>query len=186
VLFANGPKSQIRNIAEMLGGLDCSKSYFLGLCQKLLSEKSPKSLKLSGFYELSSGTSTHLGVVLNKCKRRLRKCFEVRISTLHRPSLWRETKTSERDFLFKSEAVASKFSRGDTLVLGSRKSKVLTPEGEEKGQSPKGSFSRRRRRGQSPQSSEEPGLDHGLLYPKVPAGLQARSLAQKSERALFG
>ena len=43
VLFANAPKSQIQDIAEMLGGLDCSKSYFLGLCQKLLSEKSPKS-----------------------------------------------------------------------------------------------------------------------------------------------
>jgi len=55
VLFANAPKSQIRDIAEMLGGLDCSKSYFLGLCQMLLSEKSPKSLKLSGFYELSLG-----------------------------------------------------------------------------------------------------------------------------------
>ncbi len=56
MLFANAPKSQFRNIAEMLGGLVCSKSYFLGLCQKLLSEKSPKSLKLSGFYKLSSGT----------------------------------------------------------------------------------------------------------------------------------
>ena len=117
MLFANAPKSYFADIAEMLGGLDCSKSYFLGLCQKLLSEKSPKSLKLSGFYKLSSGTSTNLGVVLNKCKRRLRKCFEVRISTLHRLSLWRETKTSERDFLFKSEAVASKFSRGDTLAV---------------------------------------------------------------------
>jgi hypothetical protein len=30
--------------------------------------------------------------------------------------------TSESDFLVKSEAVASKFSRGETLVLGSRKS----------------------------------------------------------------
>ena len=110
----------LRLIAEMLGGLDCSKSYFLGLCQKLLSEKSPNALKLSGFYKLSSGTSTYLGVVLNKCKRRLRKYFEVRNSTLLRRSLWRESKTPERDFLFKSEAVASKFSRGGTLVLGSQ------------------------------------------------------------------
>ncbi len=55
VLFANAPKSYLRDIAEMLGGSDCSKSYFLGLCQKLLSEKSPKSFKLSGFYKLSSG-----------------------------------------------------------------------------------------------------------------------------------
>jgi hypothetical protein len=55
VLFANAPKAQIRDIAEMLGGLDCSKSYFLGLCQMLLSEESPKSLTLSGFYKLSSG-----------------------------------------------------------------------------------------------------------------------------------
>ena len=111
----------------MLEGLDCSKSYFLG------------------FYKLSSGTSTYLGVVLNKCKRRLRKYFEVRNSTLHRRSLWRESKTPERDFLFKSEAVASKFSRGGTLVLGSRKSKevktslvYLTPKGRRKDRSPHG------------------------------------------------
>jgi len=154
------------------------KVLFLGLCQKLLSEESPKSLKLSGFYKLSSGTSIYLGVLLDKCKRRLRKFIEVRNSTLHRPSLWRESKTPERDFLFKSEAVASKFSRGETLVLGSRKSKevktslvYLAPEG--------------RRKGRSPKSSEEPGLDHGLLYPKVPAGFQARSLAQKSSRMTF-
>ena len=76
VLFANAPKSQIRDIVEILGSLDCSKSYFLGLCQKLLSEESPKSLKLSGFYKLSSGTSTYLGVLLDKCKRGLRKFFE--------------------------------------------------------------------------------------------------------------
>ena len=54
MLFANAPKTWIRDIAEMLGGLDCSKSYFLGLCQMLLSEESPKSLKLSGFYKLNS------------------------------------------------------------------------------------------------------------------------------------
>ncbi len=76
MLVANAPKSQIRDIAKMLGGLDWSKSYFLGLCQKLLSEESPKSLKLSGFYKLSSWTSTYLGVVLDKCKRRLGKYFE--------------------------------------------------------------------------------------------------------------
>ena len=127
MLFANAPKSQIRNIAKMLGGSDCSKSYFLGLCQKLLSEKSPKSLKLSGFYKLSSGTSTYLGVVLNKCKRRVGKYFEVRNSTLHRLSLWRESKTPEMDFLFKSEAVASKFSRGETLVLGLARAMRLRP-----------------------------------------------------------
>ncbi len=63
-----------------------------------------------------------MGVVLNKCKIRLGKYFEARNSTLHRQSLWRESKTPERDFLFKSEAVASKFPRGETLVLGSRKS----------------------------------------------------------------
>ena len=125
MLFANAPKTWIRDIAEMLGGLDCSKSYFLGLCQKWLSEESPKSLKLSGFYKSSSGTSTYLGIVINKCKRRLGKYFEVRNSTLHRRSLWRESKTPERDFLFKSEAVASKFSRGETLVLGSRKSEEV-------------------------------------------------------------
>ncbi len=66
-----------------------------------------------------------MDVLLDKCKRRLGKCFEVRNSTLHRQSLWRESKSSERDFLVKSEAVASKFSRGGTLVLGSRKSKEV-------------------------------------------------------------
>jgi hypothetical protein len=128
----------------MLGGLDCSKSYFLGLCQKLLSEESPKSLKLSGFYKLISGTSTYLGIVFNKRKRRLGKYFEVKNSTLHRQSPWRESKTSERDFLVKSETVASKLSRGETLVLGSRKSKevktskvYLAPKGEE-GPGPQG------------------------------------------------
>ncbi len=40
-------------------------------------------------------------------------------------SLWRESKTPERDSLFKSEAVASKFARGVTLVLGSRKSEEV-------------------------------------------------------------
>ena len=151
----------------------------MDFAKKLLSEKSPKSLKLSGFYKLSSGTPTYLGVVLDKCKRRLGKFFEVRNSTLHRLSLWRETKTSERDFLFKSEAVASKFSRGDTLVLGSRKSKRFRPLNSS-------SASKGDGKGRSPKSSEEPGLDHGLLYPKVSAGFQARSLAQKSELALFG
>jgi hypothetical protein len=70
--------------------------------------------------------------------------LKLRNSTLHRQSLWRESKTSERDFLVKSEAVASKFSRGDTLVLGSRKSievktswVYLTPEGEERAEAPK-------------------------------------------------
>ena len=48
-------------------------------------------------------------------------------------------KSSERDFLVKSEAVASKFSGGETLVLGSRKSEevktslvYLAPKGEER------------------------------------------------------
>ncbi len=108
----------------MLEGLDCSKSYFLDFAKSCL-VKNQKSLKPSGFYKLSSETSTYLGVVLNKCKRRLRKYFVVRNSTLHRQSLWRETKTSERDFVFKSEAAASKFSRGETLVLGSRKSEEV-------------------------------------------------------------
>jgi hypothetical protein len=91
---------------------------------------------------------------------------------------------SERDFLVKSEAVASKFSRGGTLVLGSRKSKevktsflvYLAPKGEER----TGALL-----GRSPKVREELGLDHGLLYPKVPAGFRARSLAQKSSRMTF-
>jgi len=29
VLFAKAPKSKIQDIAKMLGGLDCSKSYLL-------------------------------------------------------------------------------------------------------------------------------------------------------------
>ncbi len=47
----------------------------------------------------------------------------------------------------------------------------FTPEGEEWGIAPK--------------VSEEMGLDHGLLYAKVPAGFQARSLAQKSSQMTF-
>jgi hypothetical protein len=104
--------------------------------------------------------------------------LKLRNSTLHRQCPWRESKTSERDFLVKSEAVASKFSRGVTLVLGSQMREevktswvYLTPKG--------------RRKGQSPKSSKELGLNHGLLYAKVPAGFQARSLAQKSSRLTF-
>ncbi len=70
--------------------------------------------------------------------------MKLRNSTLHRQSLWRESKTSESDFLDKSEAVVSKFSRGETLVLSSRKSEevktslaYLTPEGEERAGAPK-------------------------------------------------
>ncbi len=70
--------------------------------------------------------------------------MKLRNSTLHRQGLWRESKTSESDFLVKSEAVASKFSRGETLVLGSRKREevkislvYLTPEGEERAGAPK-------------------------------------------------
>jgi hypothetical protein len=70
----------------------------------------------------------------------------------------------------KSEAVASKFSRGGTLVLGSQWS-IPNPEGNGRARGPK--------------VREELGLDHGLLYPKVPAGFQARSLAQKSSRMTF-
>jgi hypothetical protein len=141
------------------------KVLFLGLCQKLLSEESPKSLKLSGFYKLSSGTSIYLGVLLDKCKRRLRKFIEVRNSTLHRPSLWRESKTSERDFLFKSEAVASKFSRGGTLVLGSRSEEVktslvyLTPLGEERTVA--------LRRGRAPKLASTPEGEKRGRAPKV-------------------
>jgi hypothetical protein len=129
---------------------------------------------------------------MDKCKRRLGKYFEVRDSTLHRQSLWRETKSSERDFLVKSEAVASKFSRGETLVLGSHKSEeaktslvYLAPKGEERTVALKFLLLPKERKGAESQSSEELGLDHGLLYAKVPAGFQARSLVQKSSRMTF-
>ena len=63
-------------------------------------------------------TCTYLGVVVNNRKRRLEKVFpSVRNFTLHRQCLWKESKSSERDFLFKSEADASKFSRGDNCVF---------------------------------------------------------------------
>ena len=69
------------------------------------------------------------------------------------------------------------------MVLSSRKSEevktslvYLTPEGEER----TGVLM-----GRSPKVREELGLDHGLLYTKVPAGFQARSLAQKSSRMTF-
>ncbi len=42
-----------------------------------------------------------------------------------------------------------------------------------------------RRKGWSTKSSEELGLVHGLLYAKVPAGFQARSLAQKLSQLTF-
>ncbi len=36
VLFAKAPKSEILNIVEMLGGLDCSKSYLLDFAKSCL------------------------------------------------------------------------------------------------------------------------------------------------------
>ena len=36
MLFANAPKSYFADIAEMLGGLDCSKSYFLDFAKGCL------------------------------------------------------------------------------------------------------------------------------------------------------
>ncbi len=69
-------------------------------------------------------------------------------------------------FCFKSEAVASKFSRGGTC--GS----LSAPKGDEKGRGPK-----------CPAAA---GPDHGLLYTRLPAGFQASSLARKSEQAIFG
>jgi hypothetical protein len=69
------------------------------------------------------------------------------------------------------------------LVLGSRKSEevkaslvYLAPKGVER----TGALL-----GRSLKVHEELGLDHGLLYPKVQAGFQARSLAQKSSRMTF-
>jgi len=78
-----------------------------------------------------------LCVLLSSAREDLESILKLQNSTLHRQCLWRESKTSERDFLYKSEAVASKFSRGDTLVLGSQRSGVLTPGGEERGRAPK-------------------------------------------------
>ena len=69
------------------------------------------------------------------------------------------------------------------MVLGSHKSEevktslvYLTPWGEER----TGALL-----GRSPKVREELGHDHGLLYLKVPAGFQARSLAQKAGRMTF-
>jgi hypothetical protein len=79
------------------------------------------------------------------------------------------------------------------LVLGSRKSKevktslvYLAPKGEE-GPEPQKFLllPKERKGGIAPKVSEETGLDHGLLYAKVLAGFQARSLAQKSSRMTF-
>jgi hypothetical protein len=86
-----------------------------------------------------------LGVLLSNARDDLESISKLQNSTLHRQCLWRESKTSERDFLYRSEAVASKFSRGDTLVLGSQKRGkevktswvYLTPEGEERTGAPK-------------------------------------------------
>ena len=68
-------------------------------------------------------------------------------------------------FCFKSEAVASKFSREGTC--GS----LSAPKGDEKGRGPK-----------CPEAARP---DHGLLYTRLPAGFQASSLAQKSSLVTF-
>jgi len=71
---------------------------------------------------------------------------KLRDFTLHRQSLWKESKTSEREFVVKSEAVASKFSRGDTCVFLALKRRrrtvalsfILLPKGEERAEAPSG------------------------------------------------
>jgi hypothetical protein len=85
-----------------------------------------------------------LGVLLSSAREDFESILKLQNSTLHRQCLRRESKTSERDFLVKSEAVASKFSRGNTLVLGSQKREevktswvYLTPKGEERAGAPK-------------------------------------------------
>ncbi len=86
-----------------------------------------------------------MGVLLSSAREDLESISKLQNSALHRQCLWRESKASERDFLVKSEAVASKFSRGDTLVLGSQKRGeevktswvYLAPEGEERAGAPK-------------------------------------------------
>jgi hypothetical protein len=123
-----------------------------------------------------------LGVVIDKCKRRLRKYFGVRNSTLHRQSLWRESKTPERDFLFKSEAVASKFPRGETLVLGSRKSEEvktslvlsLLPKERKGGEPPKLSAPEGGKRGRAPKCSEALGLRSWAFIPESTGWLSSK------------
>ncbi len=163
----------------MLEGLICSKSYFLDFAKSCLVKNHLSLRKLSGFYKSSSGTSTYLGVVLNKCKRRLRKYFEVRNSALHRQSLWRESKSPKRDFLFESEAVASKFSSGETLVLSSRKSKevetslvYLTPSGVWKDHSPFGLVPKGG--GGAPKCSEAFGLQPWAFIPESTSRLSSK------------
>jgi len=147
------------------------------------------------FISQVSGTCTYLGVVLDNHKRRLSKAFpSVRNFTLHIQCLWKESKSSERDFLFKSEAVASKFPRGDTWVFlslgGEERTKalefILLLRGEERTEAPSIlSAPKGDEKGQSPKYSEAARPDHGLLYTKLPAGFQASSLAQKSSRVAF-
>jgi hypothetical protein len=81
-----------------------------------------------------------LGVLLNKCKRRLRKYFKLETLPFIDKVYGENLSLRKGTFCFKSEAVASKFSRGVTLVLGSRKSEevetslvYLSPGGEERG-----------------------------------------------------
>ena len=89
MFFANASKSQIRDKAKMLEVLNCSKSYLLGLCQKLLSVKNHPS-KLFGFYKLSSGLKHVLAFYFLSAREDLESFFKCQVFTLHRQSLWED------------------------------------------------------------------------------------------------
>jgi len=67
-----------------------------------------------------------LGVLVSSAREDLESISKLRISTLHRQCLWRESKTSERDFLYKPEAVASKFFLLPKEKKGAEAPKVLS------------------------------------------------------------
>ena len=90
MLIANASKSQIRDKAKMLEVLDCSKSYLLGLCQKLLSVKNDPSLKLFGFYKLSSGLKHVWAFYFLSASKDLESFFKCQVFTLHRQSPWED------------------------------------------------------------------------------------------------
>ncbi len=83
MVFANAPKTRIWDIAELLGGLNCSKSYFLGHSQMMLSEKSPKSLKLSDCYKLSLGLKLIWTFYLTSAREDLESISKLPNSTIH-------------------------------------------------------------------------------------------------------
>jgi hypothetical protein len=178
--YATSSKSQIRNIAEMLEVLNCSKSCLLGLCQKLLSVKNHLSLNCLGFYNLSPDLNL-FGRSTLKCKSGLRKFSKCWVFTLHRPSLWKNSGPLEGGIFCMARGWCPQSSKRN---LWESKDSRWEPESSESGNALKNlsqgimSFNRRRFRwafGQPPFCK----IMQELTFAKVRLAFQATSLAQK-------